>query len=525
MNIMNSAAPTRIGSDAFYSWATATAAELAARRAEINALNVFPVPDSDTGSNMAHTMESAVEALEAARAAAHRPLSVQEMAAALAHGSVRGARGNSGMVLSQILRAISLSTDPEGLDAQMVRTMLRQALIMVNEAMTTPIEGTVITVLRAAAVAADTEPSDSVAQVVYAATEAARTALRNTPSQLDALRQAGVVDAGGAGLVVLLECLAHELDPGFETSQGYSESRAHIDVTSTPHCLEVMFYYVGDDIDALHTALAPLGDSLVIARASESEAQVHIHSDNAGRVIETAYAHAGTVSDLRLEVLPPLEQAHTPRRVIIVLCPEGDLAELYREAGAVVIAPADKSGETVRLLSERLSLAGAKEVVILPNGMLTRRELVSAELSAHASGAQLQLVPTHQLVVGLAAIAVHDARQPLAVDTFAMTEAASAMTSMFITAGAGGWSAWSRAGLASISEKTQSSEDLAELVIDSVRAMLRPSSEMVTLLVNGEHPWESIANQLTREILDDRGIELCVYSARGMAHTAEIGVE
>ncbi|WP_151641349.1 DAK2 domain-containing protein [Corynebacterium sp. 11A] len=528
---MTSAAPTTLGPKELHSWARAAATQLAARRAEINALNVFPVPDSDTGSNMAHTMEAALAHLETLIDAAPQPLDVNDVATALAQGSVRGARGNSGMVLSQVLRAVALAAAGGGIDGTMVRTSLNTALAMVNEAINEPVEGTVLTVLRAAAVAADATGSNDLAEVVLAATAAAQRALDATPSQLDVLREAGVVDAGGAGLVVLLETLAQQIDPTVPVRDlsAITPHRGTATQMRSSTYLEVMFYYEGEDIDELYTALQPLGDSLVLARAGDYQGRIHIHSEQPGTVIETAYSYAGEVSQLHLEALPEPEpesaRVNQQRRIIIALCPHGELAELYEASGATVVAPASAGEDTVKKIGEAISTVGAKEVSVLPNGMLSKRELVSTELAAHASGVFIQLVSTSQLVAGLAAIAVHDPRQPLVVDCYAMSEAASAMRTSYISAEQNQYVAHSGSGAASTSEELACASTLDEAVAAACERLLRPESELVTVLLSDASGVEQLSALLQEEVLAQRDIELSVYPARGMNYAAEIGVE
>ena len=160
-------------------WATRAVGELAHRRDEINALNVFPVPDSDTGSNMAHTMEAAVAELD----------NGGDVADSLAFGAVRGARGNSGMVLSQVLRGVAESTVGSVIDGDVFVRSLKQAVELVDRAIAEPVEGTVITVLKAASESAEDAAAQSGAtlhSIVSAAIAAAETALERTPSQLPA---------------------------------------------------------------------------------------------------------------------------------------------------------------------------------------------------------------------------------------------------------------------------------------------------------------------------------------------------
>ncbi|WP_333619145.1 DAK2 domain-containing protein [Dietzia sp.] len=194
-------------------WARRAADALRAAKDEINGLNVFPVPDSDTGTNMVHTMGAAVASAERAakgtgESGSAAP-SAQEIAAALARGAIREARGNSGVILSQVLRAIATHTGAEGVTAETIGLGLRTAVSIAGEALSTPVEGTIITVLRESAEAAeDTDIADTgLAGVAIAAADAACAALERTPELLDVLREAGVVDAGGRGLLVLLDTL------------------------------------------------------------------------------------------------------------------------------------------------------------------------------------------------------------------------------------------------------------------------------------------------------------------------------
>lgn len=176
------------------SWARRCATELERRRVEINNLNVFPVPDADTGSNMSHTMAAAVAEADALSPGA----SARDVASALAVGSMRGARGNSGVVLSQVMRGVAQSVSDERLTGAVVAQALAAGVEFVDRAIADPVEGTVITVLRAAAAAArEAEAGGDLSSVATAARDAAREALARTPSQLPALRDAGVVDAGG----------------------------------------------------------------------------------------------------------------------------------------------------------------------------------------------------------------------------------------------------------------------------------------------------------------------------------------
>ncbi|MBC3186265.1 DAK2 domain-containing protein [Corynebacterium sp. zg-331] len=357
---------------ALAAWARRAASHLEARSPEINRLNVFPIPDSDTGSNMAHTMHSAVSALsdlpEDATAA--------QVTAALTRGAVAGARGNSGMVLSQVLRSLAEESG-DALRAAEVTAALGRALELVSDAITRPVEGTVLSVLRAAAQAASHQQieGDDLHRVVAAATDAAHRALARTPAQLPALK--GAVDAGGQGLVVILDALLGSLAPP----------------TTGPH-LEVMFSYRGD-CAALRRSLESLGTSLIIAPDGTGRAGVHIHSRRSGELIERAFV-LGEVTDLRLEALPETVRAEEPG--VIAVVPTGSMERLFRDAGAEVIAPGARPH---------------REAIVLPNGL--------SELGGP------QVVPTTRLVEGIAALAVYDPELPRDSALQVMRETVAAM--------------------------------------------------------------------------------------------------
>lgn len=439
---------TFLGAHDLLTWATTATAELVARRDEINALNVFPVPDSDTGSNMAHTMTAAVQQAQSV----DNPDDLATVAMALATGAVKGARGNSGVVLSQVLRGIAHHADSGRIDAHVIQEALRSSLDFVATAISDPVEGTVITVLRAAAIAATNSTDSSLATVVHEAAHAARIALAETPSQLEVLREAKVVDAGGQGLVILLDCLEHVVTGTASPYDGQTPDTAEQPQQkhSTSGYLEVMCFIDGVEVSYLHDLLAPLGDCLVIGPISETSATVHIHSTDAATVISTLYA-TGTITDLHIEVLPETPKVVHPKRIVLALTPPGDLAQLYTEAGALVVVrdghhfaiarstnlgqaetPLADGIDIVNELVTRSHQSGAQEVILLPNGLLTTREMAAVERSSQAFKQSITMLPTGSLVRGLAALSVHDPHQSLAVATYAMTEAMSGMRTAVI---------------------------------------------------------------------------------------------
>lgn len=517
--------PSQLDSTLLRRWACRAAKELIARRAEINELNVFPVPDSDTGSNMAYTMVAATHAASRLEG----DTSAQEMAEALALGAVRGARGNSGVVLSQVLCGIADAARYGSIDGAAIARALRIGARLVLDTISSPVEGTVVTVLRAAAL--EVEDGGRLIEVATNAAQAAHAALAQTPSQLAVLREAGVVDAGGRGLTVLLDALVAELyhAAGKEErplrippQQNTETPQSRVGTTSidvTDGQLEVMWWTKGADLSRLEKELSTIGSSLAVARASEDSATVHIHcfARHAGKVIENAYAF-GKVSDVRVEILPNIylkshkqefpvpyssegeasgPDQRSAKRLVIALCPPGSVADLYASAGAVVVCPgSNEPGEdTVTRIARLARHHSASEVIVVPNGMLTRRELASVEQTIHALAQTVSLVPATYLVSGIAALAVHDASQPLAVDTYAMTEAAVGMQ------------------ICTLESITTDRAKRAGSPFDSAPGPFRVRAGRRTYILDSMHPGDALADVVHRSARRDGERMTVLYEA------------
>lgn len=469
--------PAELDARGLHEWAARTVEELQRRRAEINALNVFPVPDSDTGSNMAHTMESAL---------AEANKGEMDVAEALAIGSVRGARGNSGMVLSQVLRGVADATTDSRVDGAVLADALTLAVTLVDRALAAPVEGTIITVLRAAAAAAreaEKQPGAQLHSILTAAVDAAREALALTPSQLPALREAGVVDAGGTGFVILLECLLAQVTGQAPASQPLTfsapeagEMCAAVEPQEGAAAAEIeaIFFFEGN-LDDIEETLGLLGNSLVIARATETSASVHIHSAEAGAVIEKAFG-LGKVSNLRLEALPPSDmRAHdggaerkgSVQRRIFAAVPEGAARELFEKAGADVVKPGE-------------GLQGAREAdLFLPNG-------------CGGDPGKATVILTDSLVAGLAALSVYAPDSAHTSDVLAaMADAARSMRVAY-----------------------PDRESLAG-ILAACRTQLGHGGEQITVLTGLDVNEEDLAREL--------GVDVVVLRVPGLR--TEIGVE
>ena len=516
------------------SWARRSAEALGRHREEINSLNVFPVPDSDTGSNMAFTMAAAVREAEDLApepdAGDSADLSASDVAEALAVGSIKGARGNSGVVLSQVLRGVAQAAAEGQLDGKAVAAALKNAVTFVERALSDPVEGTIISVLREAAAAAGEAAQGSstsdhaLSTITSAALKAAEEALARTPSQLAELREAGVVDAGGTGLVLLLSALHDEVGGGMSAAD--SDSPSHKEDPHADHShgvsgwLEVMFMFSGP-LDELEAKLSTMGRSLVIARASDTHGKVHIHTTEAGPVIERAI-ELGDVSDVRLEILPdasPLHEARRVGRLILAVTPAGSLMELYNQAGAVTVEPGPQVGEDMR---REITAADAHEVIILPNGLIDQATLAEIEHAMDEAPLHITLLPTVRLVNGIAAVSVHDPRLPVAQAAELMREAAEEMAvadivdsgnSIEVIAGGGA----STNGSTAIA----SGEELEAVLIAACAAMLTGGGELVTLLLA-----PADAAVLDPDELEEKlDAEVVIYPADGLGSRGQLGVE
>ncbi|MBV7295192.1 DAK2 domain-containing protein [Corynebacterium sp. TAE3-ERU12] len=534
-----------LGGDGLLNWARRAVSALEKRREDLNSLNVFPVPDSDTGSNMAATMTAALQAAEDATdgvPAEELRTRTREVGAALATGALRGARGNSGTVLSQVLRAIADSAQHGDINGADIRDALIQAVNLVDHAIADPVEGTILTVLREAATAADDYGDTDITGVVAAAAQAADDALERTPSQLAALREAGVVDAGGAGLVLLLDALVDEVGAEHLAPPALQSSAA-LESHGQSGELEVMFFLTATDeeIGQLRQTLETLGDSIVIAGDASGGHMVHIHTCNAGAVIEAGY-DVGKLENLRIEILGPAGHSHNPAqnegqgqgqaqptREVLALVAPGPLAELMTASGAIAVDPGDNPGAAVtRAMGEA---AADTDIVLLPNGLVDSRGLIEIELAAHSAKHSVTVIPTATAANGLAALAVHDASLPLAVDTYAMSEASAGVRTAELSVARGdGLTIAGPCTKGDILAETAGdilvvAPDLTEALRTTADLMLRAGGELVTVLLGDDaDPEAAIA---LRQYLASTtpGVDVSAYAANGIGPLALIGVE
>ena len=430
------AARADLDSTTIQEWAYAALDGLEDARARIDSLNVFPVPDGDTGTNAYLTMEAACSAVDAALADGR---SRARAAAALARGALLGARGNSGVILSQILKGTGdvLGELPEDqpVDGAAVARLLRRGADLAYAAVARPVEGTILTVARAAADAAQDAVDSGVtetSEVLARATESARTALDRTPELLETLRMAGVVDAGGQALVVVLDALAEVVD-GVRRPRSVApraviqpiEERRDIEYVGPAY--EVMYLLDADEaaIPALRTSLDALGDSLVIV-GGERLWNVHVHVDDAGAAVEAGMA-AGDPYRMRITYLHTDDHRDEIQvRAIVAVAHGAGVAELLREQGVHVVAASPRQRPSTAEILAAIVDSHSGEVIVLPSDGDTRAVAEIAATQARADGIRVSVIPTRSVVQTLAAVAVSDVDARFDDDVVSMTRAAGA---------------------------------------------------------------------------------------------------
>jgi DAK2 domain fusion protein YloV len=486
---------------------------LRAHQEELNRLNVYPVPDGDTGTNMALTLESVTNEIGTAE-------SMPEVCRAVAHGSLMGARGNSGVILSQILRALADTfSDLDGAAGADVVAGLRHAADAAYQAVMRPVEGTILTVAREAAEAAEAAQADgrgALVDVLDAALTAARESVARTPDLLPVLREAGVVDAGGHGFTLLLAAFLEVVDgrpiPDPEVIHTPAAVEAHLrggDVSSLR--FEVMYLLDADDatIPAFKDAWDAIGDSIVVVGGSGLW-NCHVHTNDIGAAIE-AGIEAGRPARIRVTDLQdqveeeawvrehagdiPGPAAHTfapeevTTAVVAVAVGEG-VRRLFASLGVqVVVAGGQSMNPSTAQILEAVEACNAQSVVILPNN---KNIVPVARQVAEVTTRDVAVVPTSSVVEGLAVLVCYDGAAPLDSNAKSMQESLERIRSGEITQAvrdgvaecgpiaAGDWIALDRDGIHVVAPTP------ADAAIGLLDRLVDDDSELVTVLVGAD---------------------------------------
>ncbi|MEU8734706.1 DAK2 domain-containing protein [Streptomyces tendae] len=529
-------------------WCGLSLRALGRAREEIDAINVYPVADGDTGTNLYLTVESAAGAVEAVFAAhevdeglrdtnrtrghtADGP-SLADAVGAMAHGALIGARGNSGTILAQLLRGmaevLAARGDSDHTGGPGLRLALRHAAASARQAVAHPVEGTVLTVASAAADAADGAGGDC-AEVARAAYEGARAALAATPGQLAVLERAGVVDAGGHGLVTVLAALVETFTG--RAPAAVATPHARVDRAVEGECaaegrcaaeegdesgpaFEVIYLLEAEDaaVARLRQRLDTLGDSLVVV-GGDGLWNVHVHVDDAGAAVE-AGVEAGRPYRIRITHFghgdahttkaerPPRERA---QRAVVAVVPGEGLAALYTEAGATTLLARPGEPPASGELVQAVRRAHAREVVLLPNDAELRHTAAAAAEQARTEGVRVALIPTRSAVQGIAALAVHESERRFDEDVVAMTSAAGATRHAEVTVAER--QSWTTAGICQAGDVLGLIDgdvavigaDVSQVAATVLDRMLSAGGELVTLVLGDEAP-ESVAEHLEARV-------------------------
>jgi fatty acid kinase len=423
---------------------------LEASRDRIDDLNVYPVPDGDTGTNLTLTVRAVAEALGGSEAA-DRPALAHEVARA----ALMGARGNSGVILSQIVRgAVSvLAEATNGVEPRLVARALRSASDAAYSAVRRPVEGTMLSVVRELAEEAESRADTSapLGELLIDLVRRGEEAVARTPEQLEVLRAAGVVDAGGAGLVELLRGVAAAVagEPVPEAPIVATERAGldaiHLEQSRYRYC--TVFVVEGEALgrDALEAQLERLGDSLLVV-GDESALKVHVHTDDPGAALSLGTA-VGTIEGIeianmqqqqeqrerRLSVVPDLVERAVSGVVAVVA---GDGNRKLFESVAAPVGPIRivEGGQTSNPSTAELLAAieelRADEVILLPNNSNVR---LAAEHAARNAARPVEVVATDSITAGLAALVAFDGSRTAAENATEMRETVAAVAAGEVT--------------------------------------------------------------------------------------------
>ena len=468
----------QLGSDALRHTLVTYRDTLKRHQADINRLNVYPVPDGDTGTNMTRTLDAVVAELE------KRPGALDETCSAISHGSLMGARGNSGVILSQILRGLSGTLkSARDLGAPKVAEALKAASLAAYESVLKPIEGTILTVVRETADAAVRAANDgaTLAAMLRVARAAGRESLANTPELLPVLKDAGVVDAGGAGFLLFLDSALHVVDgeplpepenvSGPNTEQliavmkrgdGTGNTDGTVDVSELRY--EVMFLLEIDDTKshAFKQKWGGIGDSIVVV-GGEGLYNCHIHTNDIGAAIEAPISLGGRPHQIRVtDLFEEVAEEHEKREAqlaapsggdavahagkphfkthaalpevtcAVVAVASGDgIAELFGQLGVHgVVTGGQTLNPSTQELLDAVEHMNAQQVVILPNN---KNIIPVAQQVDGLTKKEVRVVPTCSMPEALAALVAYDPEASAEHNGGAMARAAAAVITGEVT--------------------------------------------------------------------------------------------
>ncbi|MGO2917961.1 MAG: DAK2 domain-containing protein [Leuconostoc falkenbergense] len=549
----------------------AASAALAANADKINKLNVFPVPDGDTGTNMSLSMASGAQyerdALET---------NIGALAKATSKGLLMGARGNSGVILSQIFRGFANSmADKETLSARDLADALMAGAQIAYKSVMKPTEGTILTVIREAASKANkvANQTDDVVELMAAVEDAAQKALNSTPDLLPVLKEVGVVDSGGQGLVFVLQAFYQVLSGDFneedmkapdnaELDQMVKELHAGAQANSNldpadikyGYCTEVMVqigkgttYDHEFDYDEFYKHLAQLGDSLLVINDDEI-VKVHVHTENPGEVI-TWGTHFGSLVKVKVDNMRDQQQAvidaqredeaqtakisemtkPAPETAVIAIAAGEGVAKLFKSLGVhTVISGGQTMNPSTADIVDAIKASGANQAVVLPNNS---NIFMAAEQAVDLADVPVQVVKTRTVQQGLTAMMGYNPEAEASENASAMSDMIADVKSAQITQAVrdttlngveihnGDW-------MGIIDGDIQIVADTSEAAAEqSVEKMLDDDSEIVTIIF-GADTKEKAANKLAKSVSAiDEDLEIEIHDGGQPLYPFLISVE
>jgi DAK2 domain fusion protein YloV len=484
---------------------------LRAHQEELNRLNVYPVPDGDTGTNMALTLESVSTALKDSN-------SMEEVCQAISRGSLMGARGNSGVILSQILRGIADTCRPlESVPAADLVRGFRQAADAAYEAVMRPVEGTILTVAREIAEAIETLDSPSLVAVLERGAQAARDAVARTPDLLPVLRDAGVVDAGGKGLTLLIDAFLEVVDgrpiPEPELVATPAAVAAHLagdDVSGLRYEVMYLLDAQDDTMPAFREAWMAIGDSIVVV-GGDGIWNCHVHTNDIGAAVEAGIdagrPHQIRITDLmeqveeerwvrEAEVVADLNEAAanwSPVTTAVVAIGVGDgVRRLLTSLGVQrVVAGGQSMNPSTAQILEAVEGCSAQCVIVLPNN----KNIIAVAKQVDAlTDKQVAVIATTSVPEALAALVEYDPSAELAENEATMNSARERVRTGEVTQAVrdavadganvreGDWIALSRDGVVGTAGSP------ADAVCELLGKLVDDDSEIVTVLIGSDAP-------------------------------------
>ena len=443
------------------------AAYLEENREVINALNVFPVPDGDTGSNMSATMQAAIRDVVNSQ-----ETSAAVISAKLAHGALLGARGNSGVILSQILRGLAQGLEKQQtFSAPDLAFALQEAQRLAYRAVLKPVEGTILTVVREVAevAQASAQRGDDLVILLQEVIIAARQSVARTPDLLPTLKRAGVVDAGGQGLCSILEGIWHyvraesgQVAPSVAAFDGGMTGALTPSITPSPDTTvkkgrvtieedfgyEVVFLLRGEklDVERIRQTIIDMGGVSTVVAGDEKMLKVHTHTESPGKILDYGVS-LGSLLDINIENLQEQSLAYaaeseaehateqvrpTAQQIATVAVVAGPgFEKVFQGIGLTAIVP---GGQTMNPSIEELLAAvkavDAKQVILLPNNS---NVILSARQVLNLSDKEIYIVPTETMPQGIAALLGFNFEAGFATNCKTMTEAAANIQTAEIT--------------------------------------------------------------------------------------------